>query len=76
MNGLSPEESSVVDYGREFFRTHKVSQSAFDAALINFEVRGLTELTTLMGYYSELVFNINAFEVDLPADATEPPLPV
>ena len=56
--------------------THKVSQSAFDAALTNFGVRGLTELTTLMGYYSALAFNINAFEVGLPADATEPPLPV
>ena len=76
LNGLSPAESSVVDYGREFFRTHKVSPSAFDAALTNFGVRGLTELTTLMGYYSALAFNINAFEVGLPADATEPPLPI
>ena len=76
LNGLSPQESSVIDYGREFFRTHKVSQSVFDAALTNFGVRGLTELTTLMGYYSALAFNINAFEVGLPADATEPPLPV
>ena len=76
LNGLSPGESAVVDYGREFFRTHKVSQSAFDAALTQFGARGLTELTTLMGYYSALAFNINAFEVGLPADAVEAPLPV
>ena len=76
LNGLSPEESAVVDYCREFFRTHRVSQSTFDAALTHFGVRGLTELTTLMGYYSTLAFNINAFEVGLPADATESPLPV
>ena len=76
LTGLSPEESAVVDYGQEFFRTHRVSQSAFDAALTQFGVRGLTELTTLMGYYSALAFNINAFEVGLPADATEAPLPV
>lgn len=76
LNGLSAEESAVVDYGRELFRTHRVSQSVFDAALSHFGVRGLTELTTLMGYYSALAFNINAFEVGLPADTTEAPLPV
>jgi hypothetical protein len=29
-----------------------------------------------MGYYAMLAFNINAFEVDLPAERTEPVLPV
>ena len=74
--GLSPEESAVIDYGREFCRTHKVSRSVFDAAQSQFGVRGLVELTNLMGYYSSLAFNINAFEVGLPAEVTEPPLPV
>ena len=73
---LSAPESAVVDYGREFFRTHKVSQATFDAAKAQFGVRGLVELTNLMGYYSSLAFNINAFEVGLPADLTELPLPV
>ena len=76
LSGLSPEEAAVVDYGREFFRTHRVRQPAFDAALAQFGVRGLAELTTLMGYYSMLAFNINAFEVGLPAERTEAPLPV
>ncbi len=76
LNGLSPEEAAVVDYGREFFRTHRVGRPAFDAALAQFGVRGLAELTTLMGYYSMLAFNINAFEVGLPAERTEAPLPV
>ncbi len=66
----------MVDYGREFFRTHRVSQPTFDRALSLLGVRGLIELTNLMGYYSCLAFNINAFEVGLPAEAAEPPLPV
>ena len=73
---LSSQESAVVNYGREFFRTHKVSQATFDAAQSQFGVRGLVELTNLMGYYSSLAFNINAFDVGLPADITEKPLPV
>ena len=74
--GLSSDEAAVVNYGREFFRTHRVSQPTFDAALAQFGVRGLSELTSLMGYYALLAFNINAFEVDLPAERTEPVLPV
>ena len=69
-------ESAVIEYGREFFRTHRVSQATFDNAMSQFGTRGLVELTTLMGYYSCLAFNINAFEVGLPAEITETPLPV
>ncbi len=76
LNGLSDAESAVINYGREFFRTHRVSEGTFNAAMHQFGTRGLVELTTLMGYYSCLAFNINAFEVGLPESATETPLPV
>ena len=76
LTNLSAEESAVVNYGREFFRTHKVSQPTFDKALSQFGVRGIVELTNLMGYYSSLAFNINAFDVGLPAAITEKALPV
>ena len=74
--GLALDEAAVVNYGREFFRTHQVSQTAFDAALAQFGVLGLTELTNLMGCYAMLAFNVNAFAVELPAERTETPLPV
>ena len=72
---LSSAESAVINYGREFFRTRRVSQSTFDAAHAEFGDRGLIELTNLMGYYSVLAFNINAFE-QLPPESDEPFLPV
>ena len=74
--GLAPDEAAVVSYGREFFRTRRVSQATFDAALAQFGVLGLTELTSLMGCYALLAFNINAFGVELPAERTEEALPV
>ena len=74
--GLSERESAVINYGREFFRTHKVSQATFDAAQAQFGTLGLVELTNLMGYYSALAFNINAFDVGLPDNLTELPLPI
>ena len=75
LTGLSPEQTAVVEYGREYFRTRRVSQANFDQALGQFGVRGLAELTTLMGYYALLAFNINAFET-LPEAGAEAPLPV
>jgi 4-carboxymuconolactone decarboxylase len=74
--GLEDDEAAVVNYGQEFFRTRKVSQDTFDAALAQFGVLGLTELTNLMGCYSMLAFNVNAFGVELPEDSPEKPLPV
>ena len=74
--GLSPDESAVVNYGREFFRTHRVSQHNFDTALKLFGRNGLTELTTLLGCYAMLAFNVNAFGAELPDDHVELELPV
>ena len=73
---LAPDEAAVVSLGQEFFRTHKVSQETFDAAIAQFGTRGLIELTNLMGYYALLAFNLNAFAVELPEERTEPVLPV
>ena len=76
LSGLSPEEVAMVDFGQELFRTHRVSPAAYEAALTQFGVRGVIELTNLLGYYTMLAFNINAFEVGLPPETTEPVLPV
>ena len=73
---LAADESAVVEYGREFFRTRRVSQANFDAALAQFGVLGLTELTNLLGCYAMLAFNVNAFGVELPAERTEDALPI
>ena len=73
---LAADESAVVNYGREFFRTHRVSQATFDAALGQFGVLGLTELTNLLGCYAMLAFNVNAFGVELPEGRTEEALPI
>ena len=63
---MAPDEASMVNYGREFSGTHRISQTTFDAALAQFGVLGLTELTNLLGCYAMLAFNVNAFGVELP----------
>ena len=73
---LSADEDTVVKFATESFTNHKVSQATFDAALELFGAQRLTELTTMMGYYTLLAYNVNAFEVEPPMDGDEPLLPV
>lgn len=72
---LPGDEQTVVNYIQECFKDHKVSQPTFDAAINQLGALGLTELTTLIGYYSLLAFNANAFVIDVP-EGGEPKLPV
>ena len=37
---LAPDEAAVVHYGREFFRTHRVSSGIFQAGLSSLAARG------------------------------------
>ena len=74
--GLAADEAAVVHYGREFFRTHRVSRGAFQAALEQFGRQGVVELGLTMGNYSLLALLINSFDTDLPPDRTEPLLPM
>src|SRR3989442_12350619 len=73
---LAADEAAVVHYGREFFRTHRVSRGAFQAALEQFGRQGVVELGLVMGNYSLLALLINSFDTDLPPERTEPLLPV
>jgi 4-carboxymuconolactone decarboxylase len=73
---LPSDEQTVVNYALECFKTHKVSQATFDAAINQLGALGVTELSTLLGYYSLLAFNANAFEIDVPEGGTESRLPI
>ena len=69
---LPDAEQLVVDYATELFGANRVSPGTFQAALNHFGAQLLTELTTMMGYYSMLALNVNAFEVDRPEGGEAP----
>ena len=73
---LAADEAAAINLGQEFFKTHRVSQATFQAALDQFGRQGFAELTALMGYYAMLSFNANAVELDLPSERTEQVLPI
>jgi 4-carboxymuconolactone decarboxylase len=73
---MEPDVAAVVRYGLELTGQNKVSQETFDAAVAVLGYRGTTEFTTVMGYFRLVGLNANAGDIDLPADRTEPDLPV
>jgi 4-carboxymuconolactone decarboxylase len=73
---LPADEQLIADYVLQSFQDHRVSQSTFEAVVKEYGAQGATEISTWMGFYTMLAFNVNAFDVELPQDHSEPALPV
>ena len=71
---LDADEQAVVDFTRELLRDRKVSGGTFDAATARLGPRGTMTLTNLIACYAVLAYNMNAYELEAPAHATEKPL--
>jgi 4-carboxymuconolactone decarboxylase len=72
---LDPDEQAVVDFTRELLQHRKVSRLTFEAATARLGQRGTMTLTNLIACYAVLAYNMNAYELQAPAHATEKPLP-
>ncbi len=70
------DEAALVAFATETFENHRVSEATYQAALEQFGLRWLTELATMMGYYTLLAYNANFGEIDVPQGGPEPLLPV
>jgi 4-carboxymuconolactone decarboxylase len=75
LRGLDPDERAAVDFTRELLQNRKISRATFDAATARFGQRGVMTLTNLVACYAVLAYNMNTYELEAPAHATEKPLP-
>jgi 4-carboxymuconolactone decarboxylase len=73
---LADDESAVVRFGQEYFRTHRISRGTFQAVLEQLGRQGAVELGLIMGNYNSLALLVNSFDVDLPPDRKDPLMPV
>ena len=73
---LAPDEAAVINYVQEFYRTHQVSRGAYQSAIEVFGKQGLIELSLVMGNYALIAVAVNSFDSELPANRTEPVLPI
>jgi 4-carboxymuconolactone decarboxylase len=61
-----PADRTVVEFCRALLREGRVSDASMDAANALLGTKGAVELTGLVGYYSLLAMQLNAFEIEPP----------
>jgi 4-carboxymuconolactone decarboxylase len=54
------DESAVYDYCKELLEAKVVGDATYAAALQHVDVRGIVELTCLLGYYTMVAMSLNA----------------
>ncbi len=68
------DEALVYDFARALHLEGRVPDAVYDAARESLGVRGVVELTALIGYYVMVSMTLNAHGVPLP-DGVAPPVP-
>ena len=68
----APDDALVYEYARLLLQEGDVPPALHAQAVARFGVRGVVELTALVGYYSMVAMTLNAHEVPLPVEAPDP----
>jgi len=61
-----PGDQAIYDYTTELLNTGSVTQGVYDAAAAAAGVDGVVDMTHTIGYYCQISFLLNAFQVPLP----------
>lgn len=67
-----PDDALVYDYARLLLRDGGVPAALHARVTARFGVKGVVELTALVGYYSMVAMTLNAHEVPMPDGAAAP----
>jgi 4-carboxymuconolactone decarboxylase len=67
-----PRDATVYDFARSLQQEGRVPDAVYDAAREAFGVKGVVELTALIGYYTMVSMTLNAHGVPLPEGQAEP----
>lgn len=71
---VNRDEALVYDYLSELMRSHRVSDTTYDALKAEIGSKQVVELTVLAGHYSSVAMTLAAHDVQLPPEVL-PPLP-
>jgi 4-carboxymuconolactone decarboxylase len=66
---FSFDDAQIISYVHELLRSHRASETTFQALYARLGERGLVELTATVGYYAMIACTLNAFDL---ATATAP----
>ena len=69
---LSVEDAEVYEFTRQLQQSGEVPLAAYRAVEARWGVRGVVELTAVIGYYTMVSMTLNAHEIPLPDGVAEP----
>lgn len=68
LTGVPEKEAAMIQLGREYFQTHKVSSATYARALKALGEKNLIDMCVLMGDYTETAVLLTVNDVRLPYD--------
>jgi len=69
-DGLSPESSLIIRYGRELFDDHRLSSATWAEAVSLFGQQGALEISAIMADYAMAAIILNAIDQHIPPERT------
>jgi 4-carboxymuconolactone decarboxylase len=66
LTGVPEKEAAMIQLGREYFKTHKVSSATYARALKALGDKNLIDMCILMGLYTETAILLSVNDVHLP----------
>jgi 4-carboxymuconolactone decarboxylase len=63
---MSADEAAVFDYASELLKNKQVSDATFERAKSRFGLKGVVDLTGVVGYYTFLAMQLNAAQYPIP----------
>ena len=57
---MSPDEETVFDFTSELLRNKQVSDATFERAKSRLGMKGVVDMTGIVGYYTFLAMQLNA----------------
>jgi 4-carboxymuconolactone decarboxylase len=70
---MSADEAAVFDYASELLKNKQVSDATFERAKSRFGLKGIVDLTGIVGYYTFLAMQLNAAQYPIPVTGRKLP---
>jgi 4-carboxymuconolactone decarboxylase len=70
---MSADEAAVFDYASELLKNKQVSDATFERAKSRFGLKGVVDLTGIVGYYTFLAMQLNAAQYPIPVTGRKLP---
>jgi 4-carboxymuconolactone decarboxylase len=70
---MSADEAAVFDYASELLKNKQVSDATFERAKSRFGLKGVVDLTGIVGYYTFLAMQLNAAQYPIPVPGRKLP---